>query len=202
MRDARDQSGAESADEAGVGPSRLTLGNTLSAALRTPSSPTRDAASGDVNALRALAEDAYERGIQADGLTRLILIIEALTFSRLAGVASGQDDDLERVVFLYGAAAVGCRELGDLEAGDEREAIGVALANAAADDGNEDMAQLLVRSGSLLSPKVIQQAQATERLRSVAPRKRACAIPWQECRRGLPASRWMRADGWGFVGSR
>lgn len=145
-----------------------SLGDLLGQALaseRQPSNSLHDAALGDPEVMLALSLAQEQRARSAPGLLQLIHIAEALIFARLHASAVPTDDALARVVALFGESAALCRTFGDMEAGDEREAMGLALLSACADE-SEAMADFLqlatprVSAGAIVKAKHIAREHA------------------------------------------
>lgn len=130
-----------------------SLGDILGEALNSPSSrsPIHDAGRGDSDSLRSLASEHHNSGLDLTGLGRIAELGQALSFARLAAV-NGTPGDLRAIVYLYGQLARECRALGDAAAADNYEGQGYLLAEIMAEEGDEDMASMVVASATAVSP--------------------------------------------------
>lgn len=122
------------------------------------SSPVHGAARGAIEDQRALAAVSYASGEGRQGAGTIAALAEALSFARLAAI-DGARKDLQVVVFLYGRIATECREAGDPAAGDAYEARGYLLAELMAQDGDEDMAAMVVNAGTAVTPAAHREAR-------------------------------------------
>ncbi|WP_374407427.1 hypothetical protein [Pelagerythrobacter sp.] len=142
----------------------LTLGSILSDALRKAdqsnphASPIVAAAFGDRDSLRVLANAAYVDAEASSGVTRLISLVEALTFIRLAA-AQGQTPDRRQAVYLYDAIAADLTRNGLADAGVPFAARALALSELMAIDGDEQMAAIVASHAEELPAEVHAQAR-------------------------------------------
>ena len=118
------------------------------------------AATGNVAAQRAMACHAWDTVNQNvhDPALRVIGLIEALTFARMAAL-QGEQRDAEVFVFLLSQFASFENEQGRSDIGTRFEAMALNAANILADEGNEAMADMIARSGDTLSPEIFAEAQ-------------------------------------------
>lgn len=148
-----------SADE----PTEPSLGEILSRALASaedasPQSPLLGAADGDVDDLRSMVAASYNLAVERRGASCIAALGEALSFARLAAV-NGTPEDMRVIVFLYGQIAAECRRAGDVGAADRYEGQGFLLAEMLAEDGNEEMADMVVLAAPAVSPGAHREAK-------------------------------------------
>ena len=118
------------------------------------------AAHGDGEALRALANSAYEamKTWRDDPILAAFAFSEAIAYARLAE-AQGEPRDSEILVFLYASLSEWLAEIGRNELSRNIEAKALNLASDLADDGNEAMADMIARSAEALSPETFREAK-------------------------------------------
>lgn len=123
--------------------------------------PTLEAAArGDAHSLRSFANAAY-RLVEAnenDPDIAVIAYAEALTFARLAA-ALGEHRDRETLMFLLSRFAGWQQDHGRDDLGTRFEAASLNVASDLADDGREDMAEMVSRAGGVLSPETFEEAK-------------------------------------------
>lgn len=144
-------------------PVEPTLGEILSRALASADeaplqSPLLGAAVGDVDDLRSMRAVAYQSSRERRGAGVIAGLAEALSFARMAAV-NGDWRDMRVVVFLYGQIAAECRRAGDADAGDAYEAQGYLLAEMMAEDGDEEMADMVVSAAHAVTPAAHMEAK-------------------------------------------
>lgn len=137
-----------------------SLGAILGDALRAsqPLPPITRAGLGELAALREMARAAQSMADARSGLHKLILLIEALTFFRLAA-AHDEAEDVRGAVVVLGEIAATFRGMGEADFGDHFEGQGVLLAELAAENGNAEMADLVVNAASMIAPGAFAEAK-------------------------------------------
>jgi NAD(P)H-dependent flavin oxidoreductase YrpB (nitropropane dioxygenase family) len=123
-----------------------------------PEPPINRAARGERSALVELGRAAYRDGLNAEGSARLVTLSQALAFFRLA-MLHGVPADAHATVSVLGEIAASCRCLGDMEAGDLFEGQGVSLAELLAEDGDQEMADLIASNASQVTAGAFREAK-------------------------------------------
>lgn len=137
----------------------LTLGEILGQVLAPRPKPVVErAAEGDGYALSQFARGAYADAIKATGAERVALLGQAVAFGRLAMV-HGDPADAHATVSILGELAAACRSLGAAVAGDQYEGQGVLLAELLAEDGDDEMADLIAANASQVTAGAFQEAR-------------------------------------------
>ena len=138
------------------------LDSVLRAAGIIPTDPPslKAAAQGNAHSLRSYANAAYGLvdvyGDDPDVVA--VAYVEAITFARLAA-ALGEDRDREALLFLLSRFAGWQQQRGRHDLAIRFEAASLNVASDLADDGREDMAEMVSRAGDLLSPETFQEAK-------------------------------------------
>lgn len=137
----------------------LSLGDILGSALASarPTPPLVRAGRGEHSALRELADSSLDLAQGLEGAQRLVLLVEALTFFRLAA-AHDAPEDVRKAVVVLGDIAATMRDMGEADAGDRYEGQGVLLAEMAAEAGDAELADLIVHAASLITPGAFSEA--------------------------------------------
>ncbi|NQX95910.1 MAG: hypothetical protein HRT64_13520 [Erythrobacter sp.] len=116
------------------------------------------AASGDPKALRHLATQSVALASAFESPAgRVAAVAEAVTFTRLACVNGGLEED-RCLAVLYDSLADLCEDAEDQEAADAFRAQALLTAEGLADQGDEEMATLVVTAGGNLSADVHKRA--------------------------------------------
>lgn len=116
------------------------------------------AASGDPEALRFLAKQSVSLASTFESpVGRVAAMAEAVTFTRLACVNGGIEED-KRLAVLYDALADLCEIAEDQEAADVFRAQALLTAESVADQGDEELANHIVAAAADLSPEVHKRA--------------------------------------------
>lgn len=118
------------------------------------------AAIGDLESLRHMADAAYYLigANEADPDIAMIAFVEAITFARLAA-AHGEERDRETLMFLLSKFAERQQERGRRDLSIRFEAASLNIASDMADEGREDMAEMVSRAGSELPPEIFEEAK-------------------------------------------
>lgn len=116
-------------------------------------SPIEAAAFGDIEAQRHLASQAYAIALEVDGLRRLLALSDALCFARLAA-AQGEATDIRQVVFLADLIGADLLKNGFVAEGADYAAHALAMCELGANRGDDNLADLLVRSSDMMPAEV------------------------------------------------
>lgn len=142
------------------------VGAAIATALAFPTEPPISrAAKGERAALAELGGAAYVDGLASAGVSRLVLLSQALAFFRLA-MLHGVPAEAHATVSVLGEIAASCRALGDMGAGDCFEGQGVSLAELLAEGGDDTMADLIASNASQVTAGAFREAQRLHELAS------------------------------------
>lgn len=116
------------------------------------------AARGDGEAFAALAASHYQRGVS--GIEpAIIAYARAAEYARLAAMSRGSRHDWMSFLYLLDQHAELLRTAGLTTLADAAQGEAVALAEYMADDGDEEMSQLVAASADGLTPEVLNIAR-------------------------------------------
>lgn len=119
--------------------------------------PLVRAAFGDLGALREMAGAAYAAVCEPDASAALCYM-EAITFARIAS-AQGESEDARTLMFLLSTFASFWRAGGDTELETHFEGQALHLAETIADDGDDEVADMVVATAHLLPAAVHLKAR-------------------------------------------
>ncbi len=114
---------------------------------------------GEREALIQLAGASWDIARDSDDKIAVIIgFVEALTFTRLA-CAHGEKPDRETLLFLLSQFARHLDRMDRSDLGVRFEAAALNIAGELADEGDEAMADMIVRAGAILPSAVFTEAQ-------------------------------------------
>jgi hypothetical protein len=119
---------------------------------------------GDIDALREISDAAYQ-AIGLPGVAKPLAFMEAITFARLAA-AQGDGNDARVLMYLLSQFAAFWRDNDNVELAIQFEADALLLAEAMADEGDEEVGDMVVAAADHIPASVHLRVQ---QLRSFQP---------------------------------